>query len=179
MVIRTRFYDEYLLTAAMGGIGQVVLLAAGLDARAFRLRWPEGVRLYELDLPDVLAFNDLVLSGQAATPRCRQVTVAVDLRGDWSPALCRGGFDPSQPAVRLAEGRLIYLSADEAASLLSSVGAVWVTGSRIAFEIDNPAADPMGAQAAQVPAMRPYAQLWKGGCPTRAAGWPHAAGASR
>lgn len=79
-VLRTRFFDDYLLAAADAGIRQVVLVAAGLDTRAFRLPWPEQARVYELDLPEVLAFKDAVLSSAGAQPRCRRSSVAVDLR---------------------------------------------------------------------------------------------------
>src|SRR4051812_18154369 len=54
VVIRTRFYDDFLLAAVGAGCTQVVLLAAGLDTRAQRLSWPTGTRLFELDLPPVL-----------------------------------------------------------------------------------------------------------------------------
>src|SRR5919106_1775100 len=87
VAIRTRFYDDYLRTACARGCQQVVVLAAGLDARAFRLNWPAGVRLFELDLPEVLAFKDGVLAELRATPRCTRITVSIDLRDEWPIAL--------------------------------------------------------------------------------------------
>ena len=92
VVVRTRFFDDYLLG---GGCTQVVLLAAGLDARAFRLAWPPGTRLFELDLPEVLAFKDDVLAAHGATPACERVVVPADLREDWATALREAGFDPA------------------------------------------------------------------------------------
>ncbi len=101
VVVRTRFYDEYLLAAPGHGCRQVVLLAAGLDTRAFRLAWPDGVRLFELDLPGVLTFKDAVLAEQGAAPRCERTSLAVDLRADWPALLIAAGFDPA-PAARHA-----------------------------------------------------------------------------
>jgi len=83
-VIRTRFFDDYLLDATRNGVHQVVLLAAGLDTRAYRLGWPDGVRLYELDLPGVLEFKERVLDERAAVPSCQRTSVPVDLRADWT-----------------------------------------------------------------------------------------------
>jgi methyltransferase (TIGR00027 family) len=91
-VIRTRFFDDYLTTAATAGCGQVVLLAAGLDTRAFRLAWPAGTRLFELDPPDVLTFKESVPAACGAVPRCERVTVPADLREDWPRALASSGF---------------------------------------------------------------------------------------
>lgn len=92
-VTRTRFFDDYLLAATGAGCGQVVLVAAGLDTRAFRLAWPDGVRLFELDQPDVLAFKERVLADQAARPRCARTAVPVDLRTEWAESLVSAGFD--------------------------------------------------------------------------------------
>src|SRR5262249_46030939 len=118
-VIRTRFFDDYLTAAVAAGCSQVVLLAAGLDTRAFRLAWPAGTRVFEVDLPDVLTFKDTVLAAQDAVARCARTTVPADLRADWTTALARAGFDRTGPAAWLAEGLLIYLSAAEAARLLA------------------------------------------------------------
>jgi methyltransferase (TIGR00027 family) len=97
-VVRTRFFDDYLADAAGGGIRQVVLLAAGLDTRAYRLPWPVGVRLFELDLPEVLDFKQRVLDQQAATARCDRRAIGVDLRQDWvRPGQRQACSQTSQP----------------------------------------------------------------------------------
>jgi methyltransferase (TIGR00027 family) len=153
--IRTRFYDEYLLGA---GCRQVVLLAAGLDTRAYRLNWPDGVRLFEVDLPEVLSFKESRLMG--VTPRCERIALPADLRTDWSGPLVETGFDPSTPTAWLAEGLLIYLDAEEAAGLLTAIGDLSAPGSRVSFERGDPAAR---AAAATSPAMDGYTSLWKGG----------------
>ena len=130
--IRTRFFDDALLAATADGIGQVVLLAAGLDGRAFRLPWPAGTRVFEIDTAEVLGFKE-ELTGDLATTAAR-TTVAVDLRDDWPAALRRAGFDPSRPTVWLAEGLLIYLPADANDALLARVGELSAPGSRIVTE---------------------------------------------
>jgi methyltransferase (TIGR00027 family) len=162
-VIRTRFYDDFLTAATAAGSRQVVLLAAGLDTRAFRLAWPTGTRVFELDLPGVLAFKEAVLGARGAVPRCERVTVPADLREDWPVRLTAAGFDPAEPATWLAEGLIIYLTAGEAGRLFSMVGDLSVPGGRLAFEHDPAGLDTMTARARQIPAMRAYASLWKGG----------------
>jgi methyltransferase (TIGR00027 family) len=164
-VIRTRFFDDYLLDAVQRGIRQVVLLAAGLDTRAYRLAWPDGVHLYELDLPEVLDFKQRVLDDRAAVPRCHRRAIAADLREDWATPLMAAGLHPGQPTAWLLEGLLIYLSADQAAHLLASVGELSTRGSRVALEFEDVVTDTMRAQARRAPAMAEYAALWKGGLP--------------
>jgi methyltransferase (TIGR00027 family) len=169
-VIRTRFFDDYLLGAAAQGIQQVVLLAAGLDTRAFRLPWPAAVRLYELDLPAVLEFKERVLTDRAAAPRCRRRSIAVDLREDWTGPLTRAGLSTGKPTAWLVEGLLIYLVPDEAAMVLTRVGDLSAAGSVVALEVDTLGTGPMRAEAERNPAMAPYTKLWKGGLPD-VAGW--------
>ena len=168
VIIRTRFYDDYLLAACRTGHRQVVLLAAGLDTRAYRLPWPEGVRLYELDLPEVLAFKDRVLDEEGAVARCPRTALPVDLRDDWPARLLAAGFDPERPTAWLVEGLLVYLTADEAARLLTRLGELSASGSRVAFERRGAAAvitrqDRTGIEE--------YADLWKGGLGADTAGW--------
>jgi len=167
-VTRTRFFDDYLLAATAGGIGQVVLLAAGLDTRAFRLPWPDDVRLFELDLPDVLAFKERVLVERSALAGCERTAIAVDLRTDWAVPLRRAGLTSAKPTAWLAEGLLIYLSESEAVTLLDRMGALSAADSRVAFEVGGGPA--MSAQAGQLPAMQQYVGLWKGGLQD-APGW--------
>jgi methyltransferase (TIGR00027 family) len=136
VIIRTRFYDDYLLGATASGLRQVVLLAAGLDARAFRLAWPDGTRLFELDQPDVVAEKGAALAD--VTPTCNRVAVGIDLRDDWRAALGAVGFDPAQPTAWLAEGLLIYLGAEATSSLLEGVTSLSAPHSQVAFEKPNP-----------------------------------------
>ncbi|MFH8589654.1 SAM-dependent methyltransferase [Streptomyces celluloflavus] len=173
VVLRTRFFDDYLL-AATGehGIRQVVILATGLDTRAFRLAWPGGVRLFEIDLPDVLAFKHRVLAEQRARPRCARTALAADLRRDWPAPLRAAGFVPDEPTAWLIEGLLVYLSADEAARLLTTVGEQSAPGSRLAFPgAGDFRGSPMMAAGRAIPSMREISALWKGGLSEAAPAW--------
>ena len=170
VTIRTRFYDDYLLAATAAGCRQVVLLAAGLDARAFRLPWPEVARLFELDLPGVLAFKESVLAELGAAPRRERTVIAADLRGDWPAQLCAAGFKPAQPTAWLVEGLLIYLSPDEADSILTAVGALSAPGSQLAVERGNTHATLIAQAQASDEADR-ISPLWQGGLGQDAAEW--------
>lgn len=133
--LRTRLYDDYVTDAVGSGLRQVVLLAVGLDTRAFRLPWPADVRLFELDQPQVLDFKAEVLARCAAPARCARTTLGVDLRdADWPRRLEGAGFDPGQPCVWLAEGLLAYLPADAKAGLLRDVDRLSAAGSRLALD---------------------------------------------
>jgi methyltransferase (TIGR00027 family) len=132
--LRSRFCDDYLRRACSDGISQVVVLAAGLDTRAFRLDWPAGARLFELDQPAVLAFKDSVLHKETAVPQCVRTTVGVDLRHHWAQTLTESGFNPSRPAVWIAEGLLQYLPADAERALFEQIDALSATGSHLVVE---------------------------------------------
>jgi methyltransferase (TIGR00027 family) len=171
VVIRTRFFDGYLTAATSAGCTQVVLLAAGLDTRAFRLAWPPGTRVFEVDLPDILAFKDTVLTARGATPRCERTTVPADLRDDWPMTLTEAGFDRTRPTAWLAEGLLIYLSADDAGRLLGRVTEQSAPGSQLSFEHSPMAAAALMNRTQQLPSLHRYASLWKGGLGETAPRW--------
>jgi methyltransferase (TIGR00027 family) len=172
-IIRTRYYDEYLVAS---GLRQVVLLAAGLDTRAFRLPWPDGSHLFEVDLPEVLAFKQNVLDARAVTPKCLRTTVAVDLRDDWAAALVAAGFDTTRPTAWLVEGILIYLDHDAADRLLTGVDTMSAPGSQVAFEASSNATSDIQAQAEATPSLREYSSLWRGGLSGDPADWLRAHG---
>ena len=134
MACRTRFYDQFFLDAARGGIGQAVILASGLDARAYRLPWPAGTVVYEVDMPEVIEFKTLTLRDLGAEPTAERRTVAIDLRDDWAAALQAAGFDPQAPAAWSAEGLLVYLPDDAQDALFDHITALSAPGSRLAFE---------------------------------------------
>ncbi len=160
--VRTRFFDDFLLAAATA-CAQVVLLAAGLDARAFRLPWPDGTHLFEVDLPAVLDFKADVLSTAGAASTCARTAVAADLAGDWSSALLDAGLDPDVPTAWLAEGLMLYLSSEEAEALLSRIGQLSPAGSRLSFEHGPYADDELLDRVVTTRAMRPAVATWKGG----------------
>ena len=96
MAVRTRFFDQLFLDAAGAGVRQAVILAAGLDARSYRLPWPDGTVVYEVDQPEVIAFKTRTLAGLGAGLRAAQRVIAIDLREDWPKALLDNGFEPTQ-----------------------------------------------------------------------------------
>jgi methyltransferase (TIGR00027 family) len=145
--VRTHFFDEYFTDAVAGGIRQVVILAAGLDSRAYRLDWPAGTVVYEIDLPKVLEYKSQTLAGHGATPIADRRAVAVDLRHDWPQALRDAGFDASAPTAWLAEGLLPFLPAAAQEALFASVDALSGSGSRVAVE--NFGADSAKRQEAE------------------------------
>lgn len=132
--VRTHFFDEYFREAADAGIRQVVILAAGLDSRAYRLDWPAGTAVYEIDQPKVLEYKTVTLESAGAAPKARRRAVAVDLRDDWAAALTAAGFDRSQPTAWLAEGLLPYLPAEAQDRLFASLTALSAPGSQVAVE---------------------------------------------
>ncbi|MEB3034458.1 class I SAM-dependent methyltransferase [[Mycobacterium] nativiensis] len=134
MAVRTRFFDDFFLDAGAAGVRQAVILASGLDARAYRLDWPAGTRVFEIDQPEVIAFKTRVLAEQGAQPTADRRAVAVDLRDDWPAALQAAGFDPAQPTAWSAEGLLAYLPADAQDRLLDTVTALSAPLSRFAVE---------------------------------------------
>jgi methyltransferase (TIGR00027 family) len=132
--VRTRFFDDFFMGAWDAGVRQAVILAAGLDARAFRLAWPGGSAVYEIDQPKVLEFKHDVLAGKGASPRCEHRLVPVDLREDWAGALTAAGFDPGTPTAWLAEGLLPYLPPESEQGLLDAIDRLSAPGSRLALE---------------------------------------------
>ena len=134
MAVRTRHFDTLFTDAIDAGVRQAVILAAGLDARAYRLRWPDGTVVFEVDQPDVIEFKSNTLAGLGAKPTADRRTVAIDLRDDWPKALCDNGFDPSQPTAWIAEGLLIYLPAEAQDLLFDRIDELSAPGSRVATE---------------------------------------------
>ncbi|BBY63307.1 SAM-dependent methyltransferase [Mycolicibacterium helvum] len=131
---RTKFFDDFFTTAGANGVDQAVILAAGLDTRAWRLPWIDGTTVYEIDQPKVLEFKDRVLAEHRARPAARYAAVAVDLRHDWPKALRQAGFDPSTPTAWSAEGLLPYLPATVQDALFEQIDQLSARGSRLSVE---------------------------------------------
>jgi methyltransferase (TIGR00027 family) len=163
VVIRTRFFDDYLTESAAAGCRQVVILGAGLDVRAYRLEWPPETRVFEVDLAEVLDFKGEVLEAEGAKAACIRTPVPADLRESWEDDLKAAGYDPAVRTVWLVEGLLIYLTAEEAAALLDRIGALSPAGSRITFEHANTGRASAATEANAVPALRKLNELVKGG----------------
>ncbi len=134
MAARTRYFDEFFANAAAAGIRQAVILASGLDARAYRLDWPAGMTVFEIDQPAVIDFKTTTLAGLGASPTAERRTVAIDLREDWPAALTAAGFDPSQPSAWIAEGLYGYLPPEAQDRLLDAVTELSAPGSRLGSE---------------------------------------------
>lgn len=134
LALRTRFFDDAVLAACATGVRQVVLLGAGLDARAFRLDWPPGVRLFEVDLPELFAFKEPVVASAGAVPRAGRIVVPVDMRKDWTGPLTAAGFDGAVPTGWLAEGLLPYLNGAESDRFRSDVTGLSAPGSHLLFD---------------------------------------------
>lgn len=134
IAVRTRFFDTFFTTAAAAGVHQAVILASGLDTRAYRLPWPADTAVFEVDQPEVIAFKSATLDGIGATPRATLRTVGIDLRDDWPTALRDAGFDPSAPTAWIAEGLLVYLPPEAQDRLFDNITALSAPGSRVATE---------------------------------------------
>ena len=134
MAVRTKFFDEFFLDATKAGIKQAVILASGLDSRAYRLTWPAGTVVYEIDQPQVIEFKTQTLAELGAAPTADRRVVAVDLRDDWPTALRTAGFDPALPTEWSAEGLLGYLPPEAQDRLLDTITELSAPGSRFATE---------------------------------------------
>ncbi|HEY2503563.1 MAG TPA: class I SAM-dependent methyltransferase [Mycobacterium sp.] len=134
MAVRTKYFDDYFVDATGTGVRQAVILASGLDSRAYRLPWPAGTVVYELDQPQVIEFKTTTLAGIGAEPTATRRTIPVDLRADWPAALQAAGLDTTAPTAWLAEGLLIYLPPEAQDRLFDNITALSVPGSTIATE---------------------------------------------
>ncbi|MCV7102239.1 class I SAM-dependent methyltransferase [Mycobacterium palustre] len=149
IAVRTRFFDDFFLNAARDGISQSVILAAGLDARAYRLPWPPGSVVYEVDQPKVVEFKTTAMANLGAEPTADRRTVAVDLRDDWPEALRRSGFDPAQPTSWSAEGLLMYLPPEAQDRLFDNITELSAPGSKLATEYHGDSGRTMSERAKQ------------------------------
>jgi methyltransferase (TIGR00027 family) len=134
MAVRTKYFDDYLVNAAGGGVRQVVILASGLDSRAYRLPWPSGTVVFEIDQPQVIEFKSTTLAGIGAQPTATRHTIPIDLRADWPTALRDAGLDTTAPTAWLAEGLLIYLPPEAQDRLFDNITELSAPGSTIATE---------------------------------------------
>lgn len=134
MAVRTRYFDDFFTDAAASGVRQAVILASGLDSRPYRLAWPAGTVVYEIDQPAVIEFKSATLAKLGARPTAERRTVSVDLRDDWLNALRDKGFDESRPSAWSAEGLLMYLPPEAQDRLFDAITTLSAPGSRLATE---------------------------------------------
>jgi methyltransferase (TIGR00027 family) len=158
MAVRTRYFDDFFIEATNGGIRQAVILASGLDARAYRLSWPDGTTVYEIDQPAVIEFKTKTLTDLGADPTADRRAVAMDLRHDWPTALRGAGLDPTQPTAWSAEGLMPFLPPDAQDALLDNITMLSAAGSQLATENvpDASRAVPMMADR-----MRQATERWR------------------
>ncbi|MBX7452040.1 class I SAM-dependent methyltransferase [Mycolicibacterium sp. 3033] len=155
MAVRTRFFDDFFADAVAAGVRQAVILASGLDARAYRLDWADGTVVFEIDQPQVLAFKDATLDAIGARPSADRRAVAVDLRDDWPAALREHGFDPGAPTAWTAEGLLVYLPPEAQDRLFDAITELSAPGSRLATEYHPDAGASLGERS------RALREQWK------------------
>ncbi len=165
MAVRTKFFDDFFLTATGGGnsttatdgnsnaasdgVRQAVILASGLDSRPYRLPWPDGTVVYEIDQPKVIEFKTATMTDIGATPTAERRTVAIDLREDWPAALRRSGFDESKPTAWSAEGLLVYLPPEAQDRLFDHITALSAPGSQLATEFHPDAGASIGERCSR------------------------------
>jgi methyltransferase (TIGR00027 family) len=166
--LRTRFLDEVVLDAVGGGVDQVVVLAAGLDARAFRLDLPAGTGWWELDLPEMVSFKESAARAAGLEPRCERRTLVADVLGGWPVALEGAGWSPERPTCWLVEGLLVYLERDDAELLVGRVGELSPPGSRLAIvsSSESRVRDRSGEAATDA-----IVGLWRSGVPDDVTTW--------
>ena len=146
IAVRTRFFDDFFVDAGAAGITQAVILASGLDSRAYRLPWRDGTVVYEIDQPQVIEFKTTTMASIGASPAAEHRTVGIDLREDWPKALRDSGFDTGQPTAWSAEGLLVYLPPDAQDRLFDDITALSAPGSRLATEYHPDAAASIGTR---------------------------------
>ena len=159
VAVRTKFFDEFFLAATGAGIRQVVILASGLDSRGYRLGWPDGTVVYEIDQPEVIAFKSETLAELGATATCDRRSVAMDLRNDWASALQQAGFDPTAPTAWSAEGLLGYLPPGPQDRLLDTITELSAPGSRVAIDCAPPS-DPAQEEQSRE-RMKAFSDHWR------------------
>jgi methyltransferase (TIGR00027 family) len=149
--VRTKFFDDFFTAAGRASIRQVVIVASGLDSRSYRLPWPTGTIVYEVDQPEVIKFKNATLAAAGAAPTVELRTVGIDLRRDWSAALRQSGFDSSRPTAWSAEGLLIgYLPGEAQDRLIDEITALSALGGRLAVDHLPSRAKSLGPQMAEI-----------------------------
>ena len=115
MVVRTAVMDEIVLRCVQQGVATVLNLAAGLDARPYRLPLPASLRWLHVDLPDMVEYFRSGMAGE--TPRCELEFIAADLRDATARRDVFTRAAEHGPVMVITEGLLIYLTADQVADL--------------------------------------------------------------
>lgn len=164
LAVRTRFLDDRMQRAAEEGIRQFVLVAAGMDTRAFRLGWPGGTSFYELDRPALLDVKRSLLGGAGAVSSCERHTVGVDLTQDWAAPLAAAGFAAGEPTVWLVEGLLYFFTAQQRDTLLGGITRLSAVGSVLLADYVSQTSLDSAAMRAWLVKMADSGHAWQSGC---------------
>jgi len=133
--VRTRFLDDFLLKN-LGNSRQVVLLGAGLDTRAYRLKLPDDLCFYEVDQEDVIVYKNQILANEQ--PRCDRRSIVADLgTSEWVDLLRDAGFKPEEPTIWILEGFIYYLMEDQATSLMAKIDELSAKESWLGCDLIN------------------------------------------
>lgn len=133
IAVRTAFIDEKFKNALNNGIRQVVMVAAGMDSRSYRLNFPPGTKVFELDQPDVLKYKDEKLA--KVKPNCHRLAIEVDLREEWQSKLIEAGFNPTERTLWSVEGLLMYLNEAQVITLFERINTLASTNDIMLFDI--------------------------------------------
>ena len=162
--IRTKFLDDAVVQAVRARkLSQVVILAAGMDTRAFRIPWPSGVRVFEVDRDEIFNHKEPVLARAGASPACDRRVVRADLAHPWLDTLVAAGFERRKPAAFLVEGLLMYLEESEALQLMTWLREAAAPGSWMAMDINNPEVLTSPYMTRYMSALREAGSPWKFG----------------
>jgi methyltransferase (TIGR00027 family) len=134
IAVRTRFFDDFLLNACIEA-NQIVILASGMDTRAYRLTWSLETQIYELDQAQVLETKAAILANTA--PNCQHYTIPADLTQPWSHLLLEQGYQPNLPSVWLLEGLLMYLTELQVRQLLQTISQLTTADSYLGLDLVN------------------------------------------
>ncbi|MEU6119244.1 SAM-dependent methyltransferase [Streptomyces sp. NPDC047117] len=150
LAIRTTYLDRAIGRAVTDkGIQQVVFLAAGMDTRFYRLAWPAGVTVYELDRPALLDAKAVMLAEEPAPAGRERRTVSVDLTQDWTGPLKEAGWRSELPTLWVVEGLLFFLPEAAVRTLITTLAGQSAPGSVLLGDVISRA-------ALQNPLSRPF-----------------------
>mmetsp|Transcript_41240 Transcript_41240/g.119226 ORF Transcript_41240/g.119226 Transcript_41240/m.119226 type:complete len:339 (-) Transcript_41240:138-1154(-) len=151
-VSRTRFMDDVVLESCQQrGVRQVVNLGAGMDTRAVRLAFPEGVTYFELDKPALFDVKEPLLQPLLRPEEralCNRVVIPVDFEHPpqqyrnapeayWADLLHKHGFDPAVPSCWVLEGLTYYLPGEVNQQIFRRIAKLSAPGSTVVFDMVN------------------------------------------
>lgn len=132
VAVRTRIFDDFLMQSNCNA-RQVVILGAGMDARAYRLNWLPDTHVYEVDRPEIFQYKDAIL--EDLKPCCQRHVIPCDLADNWVSLLLGEGYQVDRPSIWLLEGLLMYFLEPEAHTLLRSISNLTTTGSYVGVDL--------------------------------------------